>query len=734
MTVVAPFITFGETERVHHRRYFEAKMEPHDNENEYSSRDQSFGPQSASTQDDDARPSSVGGDNNNNNDDGVGSGASSWAPPPSPHHRAQPTRPSPQKQTVQATTEQQQQQQHPFSPAPEKTTTTTTRLTDQVLAGTLDLLKMAGGATLSTTGKLVSPPLHVTRTVLLPALWQTLTDYLTSVTPLRVKDWFRIVSSSVHHMIVVIGNTSKGKIFQSKVFAVCGGLSDCVSSDASRQVLMDGMASVVKLSEALATPEVKALLEQLSVLACRLVDVAASGRSKKLLHSVSDATWAALELASDPASTLALAEVTAYLCYALEMEDALHREEAGPVVDRRRKAARRRHERNAHQRQTYVDPNLIADANSTVEQVLLSSLGDAAGGDAASYLVPPNVILHNRQGESAPVGDRGDCLEGKAEEEVDGLNWRERAGNDIDLPLLHERISARAAELQRRREAQRKSAFATQEQNPTRDPSNGRQSVRRHHDMEEIIVTTVDENDEGVECGEEAREARHGESPTGAPDAKSKKRELEYEHHETQRKQDDDDDDEIQDWLSDQGGAPPVATVSGEESASGRFYRRLDEIMLKKRAEAVTEILNRQADGKLSWFPKAAAAAGAGNEWGQDTIKNRVAAMRSKIGVGKLQTLPEPPSTRSTSIGEMVLVLFTLFWFVLGLYGFYALVFSGSTLPALRPNVQREIVVRIVREVVHVGADGNVIQSDQIPPLFEKTADDVAACIANAME
>lgn len=689
-------------------------MEPNDNENEYSSRDQSFGPQSASTQDD-ARPSSVGGDNNNNND-GVGSGASSWAPPPSPHHRVQPTRPSPQKQTVQAT------EQHPFSPAPEKTTT---RLTDQVLAGTLDLLKMAGGATLSTTGKLVSPPLHVTRTVLLPALWQTLTDYLTSVTPLRVKDWFRIVSSSVHHVIVVIGNTSKGKIFQSKVFAFCGGLSDCVSSDASRQALVDGMASVVKLSEALGTPEVKALLEQLSVLACRLVDVAASGRSKKLLHTVSDATWAGLELASDPACTLALAEVTAYLCYALEMEDALHRE--GPVDPRR--AARRRHERNAHQRQTYVDPNLIADANSTVEQVLLSSLGDA-GGDAANYQVPPNVILH-RQGESAPAGDRGDWLEGEAEEEVDGLNWRERAGNDIDLPLLHERISARAVELQRRREAQRKSAVAPQEQNPTRDPANGRQSVRRHDDIEEIVVTTVDENDEGVECVEETREAKHGESPTREPDAKSKKRDLEYENHQMQRKQDDD---EIQDWLSDHGGAPPVATVGGEESATGRFYRRLDEIMLKKRAEAVTDILNRQADGKLSWFPRAAAAAGAGNECGQDTIKNRVAAMRSKIGVGKQQTLPEPPSTRSTSIGEMILVLLTLFWFVLGLYGFYVLVFSGSTLPALRSNVQQEIVVRIVREVVHVGADGNVIQSDQIPPLFEKTADHVAACIAKAME
>jgi hypothetical protein len=739
VTVVAPFIhpfiASLEKQRVRHCCCFEAMAEQDDNGNESFSKNQSFGQQSAqedaSSTNRHSRPGSVGGDD--------GSVASSWAPPPFPGQRVEtPTRLSPQRQTFQATKEQ-----HPFSQtAPEKT-----RLTDQLMAGTLELLKMAGGVTLSTTGKLASPPLHVTRTVLLPALWQTLADYLTSVTPLRVKDWFRILWSSVHHIISVIGNTNKGKIFQNKLCTVSGGLLDCVSSDVSRQALMDGMASVVKLNEALHTPQVKALLEQLSVLACRLVDVAASGRNKKLLHNVSDAAWAGLELMSDPSCTLALAEVTAYLCYALEMEDALHREEVVPV-DRKR-AAQRRHERNAYQKQTYVDPNLTTDANSTVEQVLLSSLGEiTTGRDEASF--PSNVILNTHGEQSAPVSEK-DWLQGEAEEEVDGFNWAERAKDDIDLPLLHERITARAAELQRQRAAQRKSAFiAQQEQNPTQeDPPKGRQSVRRHDDdIEEIIVATVDENDNNaVEYHvEETRgEEDQGESPTTRTpgNAKSKKRDLEYENRETQQKQNDD---EIQDWLLENGETPPppvtpVGGRVGEESASGCFYRRLDEIMLKKRAEAVTDILNRHADGKLSWFPKAAAAAGAGNEHGQDTIKNRVAAMRSEIGVGrqqrKLAKQQKKAAARTISIGEMMFGVVTLFWFVLGLYGFYALVFSRSTaLPVAmsRSNVPQEIVIRIVREVVHVGADGNVIQSDQYPPLSEKTVDDVAACVARAME
>ena len=136
---------------------------------------------------------------------------------------------------------------HPFasqSPQPNRT------LQDQVLAGTLELLKIMGGATLSTTGKIVQPPLYIAQSILLPAMWSGLVDYLNQVTPMRVKDWFRILSSSVHHIITVIGNTAKGKIFRRKLRTVGDGIVDCVSSDASRQAITDGMAAWVKLSEA----------------------------------------------------------------------------------------------------------------------------------------------------------------------------------------------------------------------------------------------------------------------------------------------------------------------------------------------------------------------------------------------------------------------------------------------------------------------------------------------------
>ena len=693
----------------------DSMMEPDDNDNESVSKNQSFAQQSA--QDGGSSASKHSRRLSGSVVDDDGSVASSWAPPPSPGQRAEPTRLTPQRQTLQAT-----EQQHPLSQdTPQEKSRQQdqkTRLQDQVLAGTLELLKMAGGVTLSTTGKLVSPPLHVTRTILLPALWNALVEYVHQVTPMRVKDWFRILSSSVHHIFTVIGRTQKGKIFQEKMRTVGGGLFDCVTNDVSRQALVDGMASLVKLSEALHTPETKALLEQLSVLACRLVDVAASGRNKKLLHDVSDAAWAGLELVSDPSCTLALAEVTAYLCYALEMEDALYRE----VPMDKQRAAQRRYQRNAYQKQTYVDPNLTTDANSTVEQVILSSIGET--GEEGSY--PSNVIL--RQGESATNSEK-DWLHSEAEEQNEGLNWTERARDDIDLSLLNERISMRASELQRQREAQKKpvdTSFSQPKQKQTHDRrgQSVQQSVRRVDDMEEIIVRTVDENDNHVEYVEETLEAEQPETA----DTKSKKRDLEYEQNrETAKKEND----EIDEWLSEHGDLPPVATVDGE-SALGRFYRRLDEITSKKRAEAVTDILNRQAHGKLSWFPKAAAAAGAGNERGQDTIKNRVAAIRAQIGVGQETKLVS--KQRPISVGECIFGLLAVVWFVLGLYGFSVLLSAGWTTFTVRSNVRQEVLVRIVREVVHVGPDGNVIKMNQYKPLYEKNVDDVAACVAKAME
>jgi hypothetical protein len=117
--------------------------------------------------------------------------------------------------------------------------------------GILDVLGAAAGVTLSTTGKLVAPPLQMTKTLIIPGLLALMVDTLDAVTPPRVQDWFRILSSSLHHLMTVLRSTDKGKIFSSQVYIVLQDILKALSAPESRQVLVDGMATSVKFAAAL---------------------------------------------------------------------------------------------------------------------------------------------------------------------------------------------------------------------------------------------------------------------------------------------------------------------------------------------------------------------------------------------------------------------------------------------------------------------------------------------------
>lgn len=119
------------------------------------------------------------------------------------------------------------------------------------LFGSLELLKIAGGLTLSTTGTIMAPSLKVTQQIILPSLFAATMDYIKKLTPQRVKDWLRILSSSFYNLFSVLRETRRGKEFRSRIVTVGGDVVDCISSDASRQVITDGMATFVKLAEAM---------------------------------------------------------------------------------------------------------------------------------------------------------------------------------------------------------------------------------------------------------------------------------------------------------------------------------------------------------------------------------------------------------------------------------------------------------------------------------------------------
>jgi hypothetical protein len=147
---------------------------------------------------------------------------------------------------------------HRAKQQPSSTSTTTTASNanpttwgEWLSSSSLEFVKLAGGVTLSTTGKLVAPPLHITRTILLPGLIAALAEYIDQVTPTRAKDWFRIVSSSTGHMWQVLKNTERGELFRDKVQTVGSDVLVLLSENETRQAFMDSMSCGVKFSEAL---------------------------------------------------------------------------------------------------------------------------------------------------------------------------------------------------------------------------------------------------------------------------------------------------------------------------------------------------------------------------------------------------------------------------------------------------------------------------------------------------
>ena len=138
-----------------------------------------------------------------------------------------------------------------FSLPPELPPEQDTSFKGWLASGILDTLNAAAGITLATTGQIIAPPLQLTKSVLFPALLALFVDTMDAVTPPRVKDWMRIISASFYHLFSVLTTTEKGQTFTKQFVLVLQDLLQALSSPETRQVLVDGMASTVKLAEAL---------------------------------------------------------------------------------------------------------------------------------------------------------------------------------------------------------------------------------------------------------------------------------------------------------------------------------------------------------------------------------------------------------------------------------------------------------------------------------------------------
>jgi hypothetical protein len=461
------------------------------------------------------------------------------------------------------------------------------------------------------------------------------------------------------------------------------------------------------------------LLDQLGILGCRLVDVASSGKNKQLIGHLTECVWSGIEVLADPSTTLALAEVTANLCHALEMEDALRETNE----QHSHSSPQKRWHRNQQQQEAYVTRMLIHDPSATVEQVILSSLGDynphqlqvpssASSSPYATYdedeedgdSIPSNVVmedvlngslndqippfssdrphLHSHSQSNAPPQQQQQHIDHSFSSAHNVTDWK----NQVNVEFLREQIGQRAARVQRRVHEQSTTPIMPNLLNLL----NLRNENATDMDMEDLIVveTVLDTDGDTL--------------------------------HDRRRRQ-------VGDKANENGNNPHARRnfrLDGE-TAEAHFYRILDEVLTEKRNKSVDTALSARGmipQEPQHWYPRAAAAAAAG---GKDTIKARLAriqptqrgrvistkatsaaAARAEIGVGaspqqqaqQLQQLPHlkdlvqenrRKAAKLTNVwnehqglillGMTVVSIFLVAWIGFGLYGMYHFFFPAKS-------------------------------------------------------
>ena len=494
---------------------------------------------------------------------------------------------------------------------------------------------------MSTTGKLVAPPLHVTRTLILPNLFHALCDYVASLSPDVVKDWWRIFTTSTYHFFTVVGTTDRGKQAQSRFLALGASLVDCLSSPAFRQIIIDGAAALVKSAKLLDTPEFEDLLQQLTLFACRF----GSGHVQQFLHDSNAFTVALTKLLADPHTTMALAEVTAYICYALERQEG-------------RKVPRK--ERDTYQKRTNQERSTVQD--STVEQAILSSLG--------------MDVKHEKE-EEDPLDDASSSIfQGSIRKQVEdnrstdgSVPFHEKVKCDVDVGFLREHIVNNP---------------------PLR--VNVPSRVTGGDDIEDL---DFDDSDVPV----------RSRVSVGVPDD-----DWSVKDQEKNDKGDDINDDV---WVRHEHPMP----LENEQPLQ-HFYRILDETLVRKRKEAINEIIetNRHAPIKLLKKGKVYKKKDENVSF-KEQLELLKAEFTTQLGgsdqakLAKIERLVLR-NKQFVYIGLVLVFLFILLWGGLGFYGLY--VYFSPTLLQVIPNGKsngetHEVVIKVIREVVHIDATGNEV-------------------------
>lgn len=402
------------------------------------------------------------------------------------------------------------------------------------------------------------------------------------------------------------------------------------------------------------------MLNQLGILSVRLADAASSGKTKLFFQDCINLTWQGIEMAADPATTLALAEVTAHLCHALD--------DAQQSLDPKARA-----HRNAQNQKVYLNPYQMADFPEQVsmEEVILSCLGlvDGEGDDAASFRSKMTID----DDFSAP--------------EPAYRDWRER-GEQVNVDLLKEKIL---------KDKPTPSLVPNTTANSTTDGLGHSNEVGYNTSIDKLGMKTSEaerEREQSAAMEQDMEDIYLSKVPGG--------RKL-------------------------KAPANPRFTREKTSSAVLAFYEKLDQFLGQNGAQ-----LQPQAAAKSEKVIDNSQSVARGMEERCQIWEAKIKKLRHSRSHQPLES-SSPFASNGTPRRSQIVILVTVIVFLFfsllfscfALYGAYSMLKTSlarqdiAKIPQQGLNTEKplreEIVIRVIREVVHVREDGAV---------FEEAAED----------
>ncbi|KAG7398930.1 hypothetical protein PHYBOEH_010035 [Phytophthora boehmeriae] len=290
-------------------------------------------------------------------------------------------------------------------------------------------------------------------------------DQLKTLTPQRARDLTRLLATALSNALGVFG-AERGQQLGASTKQLQEDFVRAASSRAGRDVVLNSVATVAKVAQALNTPEIKAATQQLFQTLQSVVDFFASDDGRRIISGTGECIKSASEMAASPESSIFLAELATNLLHTLESEER-RRKDACDVKEEGQEEEEE-HELSTDEKQPYSPASSVADTSrgsfdteSTFSEALGTPWTDMYAPRASEDTLPSPVRPgpRHRASLTSPAEKNGNYRSACIEKEVllkmgvdpSMLNEFQRV---LDVIATSEEAKERAEEQRQREEAE----------------------------------------------------------------------------------------------------------------------------------------------------------------------------------------------------------------------------------------------------------------------------------------